>query len=219
MCIAIPSSLSRDTNVLPGGVIGGVVGAIALVLIGVFFIRRHRFHQSGKERPVDLFNEPEGENSHDGHPPQYYQPEPFVVPDPTVVSTVGPYGTVMTSSDGRPSLDHRISSNLTGELPGTVRSETPDHSVGTSTYMRKSPAPPSFRPVNIIQHDDAGPSEGFAPQETETIELPPAYTNLRTASNTAPPPPPPAEDEPSQATAEATALLPPPANSSTQAPA
>lgn len=34
--------------------------------------------------------------------------------------------------------------------------------------------PSQLRPVNIIQHDDAGPDEG-----SETIELPPAYTNIR----------------------------------------
>ena len=67
--------------------------------------------------------------------------------------------------------------------------------------MRKSPAPPSFRPVNIVQHEDAGPSGG--PEEAETIELPPAYTNIRSAAPTtaatsttegpSDPPPPPAD--------------------------
>jgi hypothetical protein len=38
-----------------------------------------------------------------------------------------------------------------------------------------------MRPVNIIQHDDAGPSEGGPKEEDEpeTIELPPAYTNIK----------------------------------------
>ncbi|KAJ3519860.1 hypothetical protein NMY22_g13012 [Coprinellus aureogranulatus] len=47
-----------------------------------------------------------------------------------------------------------------------------------------------MRPVNIIQHDDAGPSlppAGPGEEEAETIELPPAYTALR-----GPDPPPPA---------------------------
>ena len=61
-----------------------------------------------------------------------------------------------------------------------ARSPTPT-SMGTSTYFRKSPAPPSFRPVNIVQHEDAGPSEAGQP-DLETIELPPAYTNLRIGS-------------------------------------
>ena len=59
-----------------------------------------------------------------------------------------------------------------------MRSGTPDllgvvsASGGSS---RKSPLGfQQLRPVNIIQHDDAGPDEG-----AETIELPPAYTNIR----------------------------------------
>jgi hypothetical protein len=42
---------------------------------------------------------------------------------------------------------------------------------------RKSPMPPSLRPVNIIQHDDAGTVADD--NEAETVELPPAYTNIR----------------------------------------
>lgn len=38
--------------------------------------------------------------------------------------------------------------------------------------------PPAFRPVNIIQHDDAGPQEGQG-IEPETIELPPAYNKIK----------------------------------------
>jgi hypothetical protein len=38
-----------------------------------------------------------------------------------------------------------------------------------------------MRLVNIIQHDDAGPSEPAGDDEAvaDTIELPPAYTNIR----------------------------------------
>jgi hypothetical protein len=39
--------------------------------------------------------------------------------------------------------------------------------------------PPSLRPVNVIQHEDAGPSLPADNQEAETVELPPAYTNIR----------------------------------------
>ena len=146
-----------------------MVGAAALVLLALFFWRRRRYHKLEK-RPVDLLNE---DDAPDGNPPQYYEPEPFVVPEPTAASSAGETSTV--AGGPRPSVDHRQShySNLTGE-----RSATPDQSaVSGSTYMRKSPAPPSFRPVNIIQHDDAGPSE----LPPETIELPPAYTNIHTS--------------------------------------
>ena len=42
--------------------------------------------------------------------------------------------------------------------------------------------PLSFRPVNVIQHEDAGPSLPAENTEPETVELPPAYTNIRNTS-------------------------------------
>ncbi|KAI0346612.1 hypothetical protein BDW22DRAFT_1352763 [Trametopsis cervina] len=166
-----------NTGPIVGGVVGGVVGLLAILLVALFFYRRRRFHKQQKKRPVDLLHDQEGEDQ-DGHPPQYYQPEPFVVPEPTVVSEGAETSTIPGAA--RPSLDQRRShySNLSGE-----RSSTPDQSaVSGSTYLRKSPAPPSFRAVNIVQHDDAGPSE----PEPETIELPPAYTNIRGGGTKAP---------------------------------
>ena len=167
--------------------IGGVVGFVALCLLALFFVRRRRFHQAQK-KPVDLLHENDGSND---NLPQFYRPEPFVVPEPSVLSTTAAPETTQGGSDTRPSADRRTShySNLTADQPMSMRSSTPDQSVSTSAYMRKSPAPPSFRPVNIVQHEDAGPSEDTAPQEPETIELPPAYTNIR-ANNERPPPPP-----------------------------
>lgn len=109
-----------------------------------------------------------------------------MVPDPTVASSAGDYHDDPEASLAghlRPSTDHRYSrysgtNSDTG--PGlTVRSATPDQS--TTSYMRKSPAPPSFRPVNIVQHEDAGPSAG-AEEEAETIELPPAYTHIKSSA-------------------------------------
>lgn len=167
-----------------GGVIGGVIGLIALVLVILFFRRREKFHKTQKERPVDLLrdDEHEQEQQADAGLPRYYEPEPFLVPDPTVASSVGDYHDDPEASLAghlRPSTDHRHSrySGTTSDTgPGlTVRSATPDQS--TTSYMRKSPAPPSFRPVNIVQHEDAGPNE-----DAETIELPPAYTNIRSGA-------------------------------------
>ncbi|KAI8969409.1 hypothetical protein BD414DRAFT_279700 [Trametes punicea] len=187
------SSSSSHTNVgaIVGGVIGGVVGAIALGLVILFAIRRQRFHQGTKERPVDLLQDQDNEVGHgDGRPPEYYQPEPFVLPDPTVASTrdgsvAG--AAVQPGLATRPSADHRQSyvSTSTSETGGAGL--RPPASSVPSTSARKSPAPPSFRPVNIIQHDDAGPPDPPPPppEEPETIELPPAYTNIRRG---APPP-------------------------------
>ena len=115
---------------------------------------------------------------------QNYQPEPFMVPipDPTPSEL---------DDDGRPfSPEYARTSFYT-------RSDTPDlastlgmgiggiangESTGTS---RKGGAPRPMRAVNIIQHQDAGPSNnGDREEPVETIELPPAYTMVRTAGGT-----------------------------------
>ncbi|KAF9075233.1 hypothetical protein BDP27DRAFT_1212621 [Rhodocollybia butyracea] len=155
-------SLCSSTNVgaIVGGVVGGVVGLLALLLV-FYFIRRRAKHHRINEKPVDLLQADEGDEhpNHPGELPEYYRPEPFIVPDPSTDET--------TSQSGR----------LSGSERPTSRSGTPNWA-STST-SRKSEAPRVLRPVNIIQHDDAGPSEGKKEEEPETIELPPAYTNIR----------------------------------------
>ncbi|EKM58123.1 uncharacterized protein PHACADRAFT_139783 [Phanerochaete carnosa HHB-10118-sp] len=181
-----------DVGAIVGGVIGGVVGAVALALVIVFFVRRRRFHETQKQRPMDLLHENDGSND---NLPQFYRPEPFVVPGPSASSTAVNTGPeVRAATDTRPSLDQRNShySALTAEQAQSLRASTPDQSASTSTYLRKSPAPPSFRPVNIVQHEDAGPRADMEEPEPETIELPPAYTNIRPTAPPSPPPPPPA---------------------------
>ncbi|KAI0720720.1 hypothetical protein C8T65DRAFT_273208 [Cerioporus squamosus] len=177
------------TNVgaIVGGVIGGVVGAIAIALILLFVIRRKRFHQSQhvKERPVDLLQDGDGDGHvGDNRLPEYYQPEPFVLPDPTIASThessppgTRPSGSARHSTDRRESFLSTSTSDVAGGAYLRAGSSVP------STSARKSPVPPSFRPVNIIQHDDAGlADQPPAPEEEpETIELPPAYTNIKPA--------------------------------------
>ena len=191
----VVSCRCSDITLITGGVVGGVGGFILIVLAAWFFLRSRRSTKAKKEGPLDLLQDQEGENDHDAGLPQYYRPEPFIVPDPTVSSSNPDAPETTMASGYRPSMDHRLSqySATTGEggVPAT-RSGTPDQS---STYMRKSPAPPSFRPVNIIQHDDAGPSEDVSQAEPETIELPPAYTNIkRTPQPQEPPPAPEADD-------------------------
>lgn len=156
-----------------GGVVGGLIAVIALGLLLLFLRRRRRVHASVKERPVDLLTG--GDDEGDERPtqgaelPQYYQPEPFVVPDPTRSSR--------DDEGTRRSQDTRPLSGVTS----TSRSGTPEPWGASSAATRKSASGPRLlRPVNIVQHDDAGPS---APREEvgepETIELPPAYTNLK----------------------------------------
>ncbi len=155
---------SSNTGAIVGGVVGGVVAILAVVLLLFFLRRRSRLHRQQGEKPVDLLHDDEGDerSPRDAELPQYYEPEPFIVPDPTVASDSG-----RGSSDGRP-----ISQLLSD------RSGTPDGM--SSAAGRKGPMR-TLRPVNIIQHDDAGPS-GPPPadeEEPETVELPPAYTNIR----------------------------------------
>jgi hypothetical protein len=75
-----------------------------------------------------------------------------------------------------------ISTDQLGAAAYGPRSPTPDASGST----RKSAAGPSMlRPINIVQHDDAGPPEEAAHgEESETIELPPAYTNIKKPAGT-----------------------------------
>ena len=176
-----------DVGAIVGGVVGGVVGAIAIGLILLFLMRRRRFHGSQKERPVDLLQDHEdGAPVGDNRLPEYYQPEPFVLPDPTVMSTHdSSYRDDPLSASGRPSGERRqsyLSTSTSDAAGGYLRAGTSL----PSTSARKSPAPPSFRPVNIIQHDDAGPSDEPAEPEPETIELPPAYTNIKPRGPAAP---------------------------------
>ncbi|OBZ67574.1 hypothetical protein A0H81_12403 [Grifola frondosa] len=172
---------SRALFCSTGGVLGGIVGVVALLLLLLFFRRRSTFQQSQKERPVDLLQD-QDQDQDDGSLPQYYQPDPFVVPDLTASSSVGDGADAEASVAGlRPSTDRR-QSRLSATTAETsffgLRATTPDASASTSISARKSPVPPSFRPVNIIQHDDAGPPVQ-SQEEPETIELPPAYTNIR----------------------------------------
>lgn len=108
--------------------------------------------------------------------PEYYQPEPFMVPDPTIASTYDDGHTEgATTSEGRPFSGYTT----------TSRSGTPDLLGGggagsTTTGSGKKGPLRQMRPVNVIQHDDAGPSDNQLPgEEVETVELPPAYTNIR----------------------------------------
>ncbi|KAF8166705.1 hypothetical protein BJ912DRAFT_1025856 [Pholiota molesta] len=186
------------TNV--GGIVGGVIGGLALIIIALILFwvyrRRGRTQKRYKERP-DLINADDDDEDEEGDGPrathgpgsarrnelpQYYQPEPFMVPDPTLDGTSSLHGgtqtgtgTMTDDAEGRRPLSGATSSFYT-------RATTPDAASsalgggGGAGERRKGGAPRPMRAVNIIQHDDAGPS--LPPEEPETIELPPAYTAL-----------------------------------------
>jgi hypothetical protein len=174
-------------------VLGGVAFIIACVilLLWVFLFRRRQKRQKRtKKLPTDIID---AEDDDDDAPrqnelPQNYQPEPFMIPIPEATPS---------EFDDEFSLSRPWS-------PGTrtsfyTRSETPDLAStlgvggggaaggaalangGSSGTGRKGGAPRPMRAVNIIQHHDAGPNNGDREEPVETIELPPAYTMVRSA--------------------------------------
>jgi SWI/SNF related-matrix-associated actin-dependent regulator of chromatin subfamily C len=170
------SGSKTNVGAIAGGVGGGVALLLAGVLVALFFLRRRRLHNKPKERP-DLLTGPDEGDDHTGAAhnelPQFYQPEPFMVNDPTVGDRTSVGG---LTADGRTDSNGRPISILTSD----TRSATPDPSTSFSGRTGKSAPMRQMRPVNIIQHADAGPS--MAPpgeDEPETVELPPAYTNIR----------------------------------------
>ena len=97
--------------------------------------------------------------------PHYYMPEAFLVPAPTIGGS-----TAVTSTDDRP---------LSTKTPDTPRSQTPAGTTAATNSTRESGPLAQPRPLNIIRHDDAGPSEWpTRVGEPETVDPPPAYTDI-----------------------------------------
>ncbi|KAJ7719185.1 hypothetical protein DFH07DRAFT_973019 [Mycena maculata] len=167
------SSGGSKTNVgaIVGGVVGGVVALVAALLVGLFFVRRRRLNNKEKVRP-DLLTD-EGDEGGATELPQHYQPEPFMMERSSVggLTADDRRNSVLTDAEGRP---------ISGVFSES-RSGTPDPSTSMSTSTRKTGPMRQMRAVNIIQHADAGPSTSplLGEEEPETVELPPAYTNIR----------------------------------------
>jgi len=162
-----------NTGAIVGGIAGGVIFLISAALIAFFFFRRRAYTAVSKERPVNVLQDEEDSNGSQHDLPHYYTPDPYLVPDPTIEGSSD-----VASTQGRPlsfsSQGHPLSAQgrplSVATSSADIRPQTP---LSSTTTSRKTAAPPTLRPVNIIQHDDAGPSE------PDTIELPPAYTNIR----------------------------------------
>jgi hypothetical protein len=89
--------------------------------------------------------------------PHYFAPEPYLLSDPNIEGAPG-------------------AASLPADIP---HPQTPASLTAALTPTRKRAVPAQLRPVNIIQHDDAGPSEGpESAGEPETIEVPPVYIHI-----------------------------------------
>jgi len=135
--------------------VGGLALVVAILLMAFFYPRRGY----AKERHVNVL--PDDEEDKGPHYLPHYAPEPFLVPDSSASEA-----TFFSRDRPLPKSPADIS-----------------YPQGTSvelTTMRKSTLLGQPQPVTIIQHDDAGPSGGpSVVGEHRTIELPPAYGNIR----------------------------------------
>lgn len=182
-----------------GAIAGGIVGAIAALaiagLLALFFIRKRQRQRHPVAHGVDLFPDagPQGDQGDPGQPPEFYQPEPFIVPPSLSYVDADENG---GSSVGRLSMSdvgRRYSALSTTDQSESAYAPTTGTSgnllaVGASRSTpgsnRKSPMGMSqLRPVNFVMHEDAGelPEASGSGQadEPETIELPPSYNSVR----------------------------------------
>lgn len=190
------SSTGGSTNV--GAIVGGVVGGVAfliacvILLLWVFLFRpRQKNQKRTKKLPTDIID---AEDDDDGpramgqnELPQNYQPEPFMIPIPEATPSEfddefsRPWSPGTRSSFYTRSDTPDLASTL--GLGGVAGAAGLAANGGSSGGGRKGGAPRAMRAVNIIQHHDAGPNTGDREEPVETIELPPAYTMVRTAGS------------------------------------
>ena len=146
----------------------GGLAIIVIALIAFFFhSRRQGYSAVSRERPVNvLYGDEDGDLPPQGLP-HHYAPQPCLVSDSSISGT----------AEAAVARDRPLT---------TAGTSHPQTAIGMTTAMnkgaRESGSLPRRNPVNIFQHDDAGPSEWPASvREHETIELPPAYNNIRSA--------------------------------------
>ena len=150
----------------PSQTVGIVVGVSIILIAAFFLVARWRNRRS---KHLDNSASDEGDwqprsGTHRYGVPSIYQPEPFLLSE--------------LSSPGFETSSFGMYSDSVDDWPRRISSDMSPGSAGS----RKSGVPPRpTRPVNIIEHDDAGPSQPIlrADEEPETIELPPAYSKIR----------------------------------------
>ena len=163
-----------------------MLGAAIILLVAFWLIRRRRYpaflEKPGRPAntlPIDEgvmgenpYHRPQfGPQSYVAQPyvPQSYMPEPYLTSVPMRVDRSHPT-TSGTSEDASVSTRDRLLSlySATGDIQSSQTPPTPPP---------KTQLPP---PLNIIQHDDAGPSDDLSSKAVpETVEFPPAYSNIR----------------------------------------
>ncbi|KAG9100091.1 hypothetical protein FRC06_004548 [Ceratobasidium sp. 370] len=195
-----PSNGGSNNNVgaIVGGVIGGVAGVIIFFLVLLFFYRRHKHHRNSGTRPMkpDLIDPSEDQpppQEERGELPQFYEPEPFIIPDALSNPETSSRHSLHSTHDGQqPRTSMTTASGMPGHgrapsrLSVTTVSEAGGPGPTSSSGRSKAGMPPSaFRPVNFIQHEDAGDLP-TTDQEPETVELPPAYTDFRSRAAVTP---------------------------------
>jgi len=176
------SSGGTNVGAIVGGVLGGVAVIFACAILLWVFRRRQKSQKRTKKLPTDIIDAEDDDDVPravgQNELPQNYQPEPFMVPLPS---------TAASEFDDEFSNSRPLSSGTRSSF--YTRSDTPDlastlgvgagFANGGSSAGRKGGAPRPMRAVNIIQHHDAGPNTGEREEPVETIELPPAYTMVR----------------------------------------
>lgn len=238
-------SSSNNVGAIVGGTVGGIAGLLALLLVGLFFWRRHRLHQQRAgtrgRKSVDLLHDDSetgaggagvsgvaaaDDHISDGRPMSQTDTAgrlSFSSHAPTD-ATGTPIFAQFSRRGSAPSLpplsfggagaisetghgDVKSSAQAPGHLrnssgpfppssfnpPAAARPETPTTTDGTSvrtpmTAVQRAseklgvPPPGTLRPVNIVQHEDAGVVATGGPSTTqneEILELPPSYQDAR----------------------------------------
>jgi hypothetical protein len=173
--------------------VGGIIGTLAVVVITAllfYFLRRRNTGQ--KDHALDLINAEDDDEDLPAEPnvpgsrasqndlPEFYRPQPYLVSESDTGS--------MTGGRRTPGWNSRRISAVSSQPDTMSQLGQLGHTLGdpsmTSSSGRKGLPPRQFRAVNIIQHEDAGPDGPPADGEgQETIELPPAYTNIKGSSS------------------------------------
>lgn len=188
---------SSNAGPIAGGVVAALVVICAFILVLIFLRRRKKQAAQNKEKP-DLFMDNERPTSaQEGEIARLAPPEPYIVPSEPARSEWGAesstgaptssygYGigtgaaAAAATASSSNAFDRRYSVFSESIEQDHLRPGTPQTTASSSMMgSGRKGAPPVLRPVNIIQHEDAGAPPPDGEGEPETIELPPAYTNI-----------------------------------------